>query len=189
MSSYLAQRARIAQRVPWKAIGAILMRVGVPGAAWDFGPRVDFQADSLSAATQPPCAIACIKFTICARVKNPEHWQPHQLRCTKILHTLIGMGSTALTAAMPYPGKATQISHMGQLSNGEKKSKWVSWCFTPSQPIPLDQGGWKKTTTLKRHLNALHMLNLKADWWRLKIVSASRLTQITSTISQSPRQF
>ena len=33
---------------------------------------------------------------------------------TKILHTLIGMGSTVLVAAVPYPGKAIWISHKGQ---------------------------------------------------------------------------
>ena len=31
----------------------------------------------------------------------------------KILHTLIGMGSAVLAAAVPYPDKATQISHKG----------------------------------------------------------------------------
>ena len=33
---------------------------------------------------------------------------------TKILHTLIGVGSAALAAAVPYPGKATRISRKGQ---------------------------------------------------------------------------
>ena len=32
----------------------------------------------------------------------------------KILHTLIRMRSAAHAAAVPYAGKATQISHMGQ---------------------------------------------------------------------------
>jgi len=32
----------------------------------------------------------------------------------KILHILTGIGSTALVAAVLYPGKATQISHKGQ---------------------------------------------------------------------------
>ena len=39
------------------------------------------------------------------------------------IHTLIGMGSTALVAAVPYPGKVTQISHKGQRSNRKKKEK------------------------------------------------------------------
>ena len=33
---------------------------------------------------------------------------------TEILHNLTGMGSAALAAALPYPGKMTQISHKGQ---------------------------------------------------------------------------
>ena len=33
---------------------------------------------------------------------------------TNFLRTLIGMGSAALTAAVPYPGKVTRISHKGQ---------------------------------------------------------------------------
>ena len=33
---------------------------------------------------------------------------------SKILHTLIGKGSAALAAAVPYPGKATRISREGQ---------------------------------------------------------------------------
>ena len=40
---------------------------------------------------------------------------------TKILHTLIEMGSTALAAAVPYGaylGKVTQISYKGQQSGG-----------------------------------------------------------------------
>ena len=33
---------------------------------------------------------------------------------TKTLHTLVGMGSPALAAAVLYPGKATRTSHSGQ---------------------------------------------------------------------------
>ena len=45
-----------------------------------------------------------------ARVQNPEHWPPyHRLDVyTKTLHTLIGMGSAALAAALLHPGKATR---------------------------------------------------------------------------------
>ena len=50
-----------------------------------------------------------------SHVKNPKHWQPyHCINYTKILHTPIGLGSTALAAAVPYSGKATQISYEGQ---------------------------------------------------------------------------
>ena len=37
------------------------------------------------------------------------------------LHTLIGVGSAALAADVPYPGKAIQISHKGQWSTLKKK--------------------------------------------------------------------
>ena len=37
----------------------------------------------------------------------------------RILHTLVGMGSAALAGAVPYPGKATRISHKGQRSTKE----------------------------------------------------------------------
>ena len=69
-------------------------------------------ADSLMVFTQPLCAMSCIN--ICAHIKNSMHWQScHCLELQKILHTLIGMGSAALEAAVPYPGKATQISYEG----------------------------------------------------------------------------
>ena len=52
------------------------------------------------------CAIAYIN--ICAHVKHP------------ILHTLIGMGSAALAAAVAYPGIVTQISCKGQTAKIKK---------------------------------------------------------------------
>ena len=48
----------------------------------------------------PPCAIACID--IGTHVENSKVWQPYHCLDTKILHTLIGMGSAALAAALPY---------------------------------------------------------------------------------------
>ena len=39
---------------------------------------------------------------------------------TKILHTPIGMSSTDLAAAVPYPGKATRISSKGPCSTKTK---------------------------------------------------------------------
>ena len=70
-----------------------------------FLPESASSADSLTVSLQPPCAIACTN--VCAHVKNPKHWEPYH---TKILHTLIGMGSAALATAVPNPGKATRIS-------------------------------------------------------------------------------
>ena len=42
---------------------------------------------------------------------------------TKILHTLIGMGSTALAAAVSHQGKATRIFRKGPGSIKKKKKK------------------------------------------------------------------
>ena len=42
----------------------------------------------------------------------------------KTLHTLVGMGSAALAAAVPYPGKATEIFRKGLTKEeGEKKKE------------------------------------------------------------------
>ena len=76
-----------------------------------------FSADCLTVSVQPPHK------NINANVKNPKHWPIPLLEPTKILHTLTGKGSTALAAAVPYPGKATRISRKGQRST---KTKIVS---------------------------------------------------------------
>ena len=104
---------------PTEKPGVILTRVRLPGAARDFLSESAFSADSLKVSVQPPCAVACIK--ICVQVKNPKHRQPCCCRHTKILHTLIGMGSAALAAALPYPGTATRITHKGRRSTEKLK--------------------------------------------------------------------
>ena len=44
----------------------------------------------------------------------------------KILHTLVGVGSAALVAAVSYPVMTTQISHMEQSSkNNDNNSNFV----------------------------------------------------------------
>ena len=95
------------------------MRLGI------FLPELAFSAVSpLTVSVQPPCAIACIN--ICAHVKNPKHWQPYQRSGrTNILHTPTGMGSAALAAAVPYPGKPTRAPRKGQRSTLKKKKKNV----------------------------------------------------------------
>ena len=87
---------------------AILMQVRIPGVAFFFSfPQSAFSADFLTVSVQSPCAIACINF--CAHVKNPKHWQPYFCLDARKYGTdrLVGMGSAALAAAVPYPGKAT----------------------------------------------------------------------------------
>ena len=80
------------------------------GKVWRKVPESDARsvlpAQTLTVFVQPPCTIACIKF--CVHVKIPRHWQ-HILLFghSKILQTHIGMGSAALAAAVPYPGRAT----------------------------------------------------------------------------------
>ena len=96
--------------------GAILTRVRVPGATRDCLPESAFSADSLTVSVQPPCAIACIN--ICAHVKKKEKKKALAaiplFGHPKMLHTLTGIGSAALAAAVPYPGKATRNSYEGQ---------------------------------------------------------------------------
>ncbi len=84
-----------------------------------FAPS-QLSVQTLTVSVQLQCAIACI--SSCAHFKHPKHWQPYncldtQKYCTDILHTLIGMGSAALAATVPYPGKMTRISRKGQRSN------------------------------------------------------------------------
>ena len=54
--------------------------------------------DFLTVLAQSPCAVACIN--VCTRVKNPKHWQPYHCSWhTKMLHPLVGMGSTACSCS------------------------------------------------------------------------------------------
>ena len=64
-----------------------------------FLPESTSSADSLTVSVQFPCAIAHINNCVVGH--------------TKILHTLIGMGSATLAAAVPYRGKATRIFRRG----------------------------------------------------------------------------
>ena len=89
--------------VELKTPGVILTRVRVPGAARNFLSESTASADSLAVSVQPPRAIACIN--ICAQVIKSQALTAIPLfEHTEILHTLIGMGSAALAAAVPDPG-------------------------------------------------------------------------------------
>ena len=103
----------------------MLTRVRVPGAARDFSPsQLSMQTlFSITVSVQAPCAIACINS--CAHVKKPKHRQPLPLLVyTNVLHTLVGMGSAALVAALPYPCKAIRISRKGKSSTKKKCRSW-----------------------------------------------------------------
>ena len=92
--------ALLAER-PIEKTGTILMWVQVPGAARDFCPKVNFQCRLSFSGTSPARTLAAMPL----------------FGHTKIPHTLIGMGSTALVAAVPYPGKVIRIFHTGQRTN------------------------------------------------------------------------
>ena len=82
--------------------GAILMQVQVPRMARDFSPSQLPVQTILWCLYSPLCASAS------AHVKNPKQLAAIPLfGHTKILHQLVGMGSTAPAAAVPYPGMAT----------------------------------------------------------------------------------
>ena len=55
---------------------------------------------------------------------------------TKILHTLVAVGSVALAAAVPYQGMGTWISCKGQRSTKQKKMKYVNSEAQTHSPLP-----------------------------------------------------
>ena len=103
-----------------KKTGAILTRVRVPGAARDFSPRVNFRCRLSYRVRTAPVCIARISISMHIK-KSPILSAIPLFGHMKILHTLTGMGSAALVAAVPCPGKATRISCMEQGSNNFKK--------------------------------------------------------------------
>ena len=82
-------------------------------------PRVSFQQIHSYDVQTPLCTIICVN--ICADITILMQWQSYHCLDTRKYYTLTRMGSTAPAAAVPYPGKATQISCKGQWSNEEIK--------------------------------------------------------------------
>ena len=76
-----------------------------------FLPESTSSADSLTVQSHASTSVLTSKIPTLAAIPLSGHM--------KILHTLIGMGSTARVAAVPYPGKATKISHKGQRSTNK----------------------------------------------------------------------
>ena len=68
-------------------------------------------ADSLTMSVQPPCAIACINVYEHVTGSRTIVWTQENTA------PITGMGSIAFVAAVPYPGKVTQISCKGQWSS------------------------------------------------------------------------
>ena len=105
ISAYTQTGAGIAQLVVHPT-ETILMWVQVPGAAGDLSTSREStsSADSLMTRVQPPvqshasASMHMLKSLPLAAMPLLPH--------TKILHPLIGVGSAALAAAVPYPSKA-----------------------------------------------------------------------------------
>ena len=99
--------------------------VQVPGVAKDlfsfFTPESTSSADSYSVRTAPVCNRM---HQICVHIKNSKLWHVPLFDPMKILHTLLGMGCSALTAAVPYltQVRKTQISHNGQRCTKTKQN-------------------------------------------------------------------
>ena len=92
---------------PTEKPDATFMQVRVTAAARDFSSTASFQCRLSYDVHAAPCVQLHASTSVC--MLNPEHWQPHHcLDTRKILRTLTGMGSAALAAAIPYPGKATE---------------------------------------------------------------------------------
>ena len=73
--------------------------------------RTSFSQSQLLVQALLQCPYSpCVQSNASASV----HMLKVRWKYTKILHILIGMGSSALVAAVLYPGEAFQISHKGQ---------------------------------------------------------------------------
>ena len=108
---YQLQKQWLAQLVehPTEKPGAVPMWDQVPSAARDFSPRVNSQCRLSYRVCTAPCvqmhvppSARTLKIQTLAATPSCGH--------TKTLHTQIGMGSAALAAAFPYPGKVIRIS-------------------------------------------------------------------------------
>ena len=105
--------------------GTMLMQVQVPSAARDFSPWVSFQCRRCHGVhTAPPPRVQAHASSSVPTLKIPNTGN-YTIGCTEIQHTLIGLGSTALSAPVPYPVKATQISCKRQWSTNKIKNKLI----------------------------------------------------------------
>ena len=76
----------------------------------------------LKTGTVTPTLLRALSIQLSVKFSTISEWKirikmPNKGSHRNTIHTLTGTGSTALVAAVPYPGKATQISHKGQWSN------------------------------------------------------------------------
>ena len=86
--------------------GATLIWVRVLCVARDFFPESASDADSLMVSVQPHVCNHMPQH-LCAHSKSQTLAGTPLFGHMEILHTPTGMGSAALVAAVPYPGKVT----------------------------------------------------------------------------------
>ena len=101
--------AQLVERPTEKPPLSAIQTIQTPGAAVStFQCRL-----SCSVCTARVCAVAFINISV--HVNNINHWLAATalFGYTNILHSLMGMGSAALAAAVLYPGKATRIFMQG----------------------------------------------------------------------------
>ena len=103
----------------------MLMQVRVPGAARDFFlPESTLSADSLTVSIQPQCAVTCIN--VHAHIKNQTLATTLLFRHTKILHTPIGIGSTAHVLKNKFK-KSLTLFFDGQGQEAVPDENGMSW--------------------------------------------------------------
>ena len=94
-----------------------------------FLPESAFSADAVMVSIQPPPPprVQAHASSSVPTLKIPNTGN-YTIGCTEIQHTLIGLGSTALSAPVPYPVKATQISHKRPMKYFLKSDQIQSVC-------------------------------------------------------------
>ena len=81
------------------------------------------------ASIQPPCVIThiniCVKISALKIQNTGSHTIIWTHENTAYTHTLIGIGSAALAAAVPSPGKATQSFPQGRMKYLKERKELV----------------------------------------------------------------
>ena len=102
--------------------GTILMWVRVPGEARDFFSQSQLPCRLSHGAYTAPCVQSHASTSV-HTLKIPNTGSHTIVWTQETRHTLAGVGSTALAAAVPYPGKVPQNSHEGQGNTIKKERK------------------------------------------------------------------
>ena len=116
--------------------GAELTRVQFLGKASDFSPGVNFQCRLSHSVCTAPVSVQSHASTPVRTLMIPSMAATYTIVWThENTHTFIRMGSAALAAAVPYPGKASRISCQWQRSTWTIliiQSPWLLTIISPS---------------------------------------------------------